>query len=267
MQHNYAIIFFVWGEKYIQEVENCIQKSTGIEEYDLLLLTDHETDLRGRESLFKRVIRADFATDGLIRKSELINHLPSGYDAYLLLDSDTIVLDEIHFGFTKAMEHGIAMAPCHHYGLDHFWNFSDVMEKLNHPASGQLQYNTGVIFFRDTPDVRHVMESWKNLALTNQHINKNDQPFFTLAMEQVGFNPYTLPITYNYRGSGDVIFGTVRIWHFHLPMPKNINARLPKWPPRRAYPATMVYFDLNRFWYWPKRLVYKIKKALGKLSS
>ena len=263
MQHKYAIIFFAWGEKFLREVENCIQKSSVIGGYDLLLITDTVTDLKGNESLFKQVIRGDFTTTGLIRKSELINHLPSGYDAMLLLDSDTIVLEDISFGFEMALKHGIAMAPCHHYGLESFWNFRDVMDVEKHPQRGQLQYNTGVIFFRNTLDVRKVLELWRDLSQKNQHINKNDQPYFTLAMEMLGFNPYTLPITYNYRGSGDVISGKVRIWHSHLKMPRNINARPDNWPLRRGYPAAMVYFDLNRFWYWPKRLIHKMKKAFG----
>lgn len=261
-----AVVFFIWGDEYIQEAENCIHNSPALEGYDLLLLTDHKTELKGRDSLFSQIIRADFQSGGLIRKSELIDHLPSDYEVYLLLDSDTLVLEDIRFGFEKARKHGIAMAPCHHYALDHFWNFNEVMQQEKHPLSGQLQYNTGVIFFSLTPEVKQVMEMWRDLSLTHRHIINNDQPFFTLALEKLGFNPYTLPITYNYRGSGDPISGKVRIWHSHLKMPGNINDRTTQWPLRRAYPSTTVYFDLNRFWYWPKRLIQKIKKALGMVS-
>lgn len=266
MSDKHAVIFFAWGEKFLHEVENCIQNSLPIQQYDRFLLTDRETVLNGTEHLFKEVIRIDFQSAGLIRKTELFNHLPENYETYLLLDADTVVLDDITFGFEQAAKYGIAIAPCHHYGLEAFWNFSRVMEEAGHPQRGQLQYNTGVIFFSLPPEVKEVMEMWRDLALTYRHIIKNDQPFFTLAMEKLGFNPYTLPITYNYRGSGDPISGKVHIWHSHLEMPENINDHTTKWPLRRAYPSTTVYFDLNRFWYWPKRLIHKIKKALGMVS-
>src|SRR5690625_2094287 len=98
--------------------------------------------------------------NGLLRKSELIHYLPSGYDAFLFLDSDTIVLEEISFGFEMALKHGIAMAPCHHYGLENFWGFREVMKAAGQPQRGQLQYNTGVLFFRNSPDVLTVLKRW-----------------------------------------------------------------------------------------------------------
>jgi len=262
----FAILYFAWGEEFLQEVEHSIQNSPLLVKYDILLLTDRQTDLNRYEHLFSQVIIGDFQMSGLLRKSELIHYLPSGYDAFLFLDSDTIVLEEISFGFEMSLKHGIAMAPCHHYGLENFWGFREVMKAAGQPQRGQLQYNTGVLFFRNSPDVLTVLKRWNELVLKYKHIHNNDQPFFTLAMERLGYNPYTLPITYNYRGSGDVILGKVRIWHSHYKRPGNVNKKPDRWPPRRAYHSTLIYFDLNRIRYWPGFLLQRIRRALRRKS-
>ena len=72
-----------------------------------------------------------------------------------------------------------------------------------------------------------------------------DQPFFTLAMEQLNFNPYTLSISYNYRGCGDGISGLVRIWHSHGKMPENINQFKVVVPLRRAWPSKLIQPNNN----------------------
>jgi len=44
-------------------------------------------------------------------------------------------------------------------------------------CKGQLQYNTGVIFFKNTPVVKSIFMRWMELALKYQQAFKNDQPF------------------------------------------------------------------------------------------
>src|SRR5690625_7157514 len=85
-------------------------------------------------------------------------------------------------------------------------------------------------------------------------------------MERLGYNPYTLPITYNYRGSGDVILGKVRIWHSHYKRPGNVNKKPDRWPPRRAYHSTLIYFDLHRIRYCPRFLLQRIRPAVRRKS-
>jgi hypothetical protein len=47
----------------------------------------------------------------------------------------------------------------------------------------------------------------------------SDQPYISLAMEMMGFNPYTLSPSFNCRGFGELISGSVRIWHSYNPVP------------------------------------------------
>lgn len=238
---DYAIVFLAWGDKYLAEVEDCLDKSRHhIRHYDKILITDEKSDVTSLKSLVTNVVRADFRLNGLLRKTEIAGHLPIGYKGYLLLDSDTIVIGNISLGFEMADLHGVAIAPAPHYSLDVFLKFGRIMEMEMLQPMGQLQYNTGVIFFNTSEKVHSLFRKWEELAMKYQD-PANDQPFFTLAMETTGFNPYTLSISYNYRGVGDAISGDVRIWHSHGSMPDNINEYDFPWPPRRAWPGRVDY--------------------------
>jgi lipopolysaccharide biosynthesis glycosyltransferase len=238
-----AIIFLAWGEEYIKEVEQCVSNSTYIKQYDLILITDEETVIGQFENNFTQVIRTNFYAKGLVKKAELIKYLPTDYASYLLLDSDTIVIDDIGYGFEMAEKFELALSPAPHYSLDYFWGFDRIMEKEGVECRGQLQYNTGVIFFKNSQEMRLILQKWMELAVTYQAKFENDQPFFTLALLQLGINPYTLSISYNYRGFGDAISGIVRIWHSHEEMPENINVFNKAWPPRRAWPKKVKFHD------------------------
>ena len=125
--------FFAWGASYVRKTEECILKSKPIHRYDLILLTDQATDISSIEKWFKNVIRISFESSGLTRKAELTDHLPQNYDGFLLLDSDTIVLEDIHLGFEKAAKHGIAATPAYPYSLDAFFGFEEIMKREQVP--------------------------------------------------------------------------------------------------------------------------------------
>ena len=40
----------------------------------------------------------------------------------------------------------------------------------------------------------------------------NEQPYLSLAMELLNFNPYTLSPSFNHRAFGELISGPIRIW-------------------------------------------------------
>lgn len=243
---NYAVLFLAWGDKFIEEVHSCIERSPAIQNYEKILITDQDTLVGDYQHHFKEIIRANFKTEGLLRKTEMVNFLPHGYDCFLFLDSDTVVIEDISLGFQKAEQFGIAVSPAPHYSLDYFWGFGQIMALEGVPCQGQLQYNTGVIFLKNCEMVGVVFEKWKELGLKHQNF-KNDQPFFTLAMEKVGFNPYTLSISYNYRGFGDAISGLVRVWHSHDKMPEMINQFKEAWPPRKAWPSKIEFQEDSNF--------------------
>jgi len=99
-------------------VEACVRRSTIVQKYDLILITDEDTDLNSLEYNFSEVIKASFETVGLLRKAELIKFLPNTYDTYLFLDSDTVVFEDISLGFQMADKFKIAASPAPHYSLD-----------------------------------------------------------------------------------------------------------------------------------------------------
>ncbi len=246
-QSKEAVVFLAWGKKYIVELSDCIDNSAAFfQGKDLLLVTDEETDVGSVANKLTKIVRHKFKTNGLLRKTELVDvDLEATYDAYLFLDSDTVLLGDLSLGFEKAKQFGIAIAPAPHYSLDAFWGFDEVMKEVGVPRRGQLQYNTGVFFYVPTKEVKAVFKTWCELAAKFQHIHDNDQPFFTLAMECVGFNPYTLSISYNYRGFGDAISGDVRIWHSHGDLPNGLNSYTNAWPPRRAFPGEVDFTDYS----------------------
>ena len=261
----YAVVFLAWGEKYIKEVESCIKQSKVIQEYEHILITDKSTNIDNLHCQFAEIVKATFETHGLLRKAEITRFLPDRYDAYLFLDSDTLVLEDVGLGFEKAEKFSIAASPAPHYSLDYFWGFDEIMRSEGISCKGQLQYNTGVIFFKNSQVVKSVFERWMLLALKYQRIFKNDQPFFSLAMEQLDVNPYTLSISYNYRGFGNYISGIVRVWHSHGEVPKAINEFQVAWPPRRAWPSKVIYQNqVNE--YQSNSLIAKVRRKVRQLA-
>ena len=49
----------------------------------------------------------------------------------------------------------------------------------------------------------------------------SDQTYLSLAMELEHFNPGALSPSFNYRGFGELISGSIRIWHSYEPLPPN----------------------------------------------
>ena len=229
-----AIVWLAWGERYISEA---IRSRDTVKDlgYPTVLVTDR-TSLAADVNVdgFDRVIAAPFerSASGNQRKSELWGLIPKEYDSFLFLDTDTRVLGDISLGFEKAERFGIAMVPAAHYCLDYFWGFDDVMRKEGIAPRGQLQYNSGVIFWSRTPDVEAVFNAWN--ALTMSHGGRWDQCFLSLAMEKLNFRPYALSPNYNYRGMGVPIIGDIRIWHTPHEPPANINSH-PEWWPMRYF--------------------------------
>ncbi len=232
MKKNRAVVFLAWGDHYLNEIANSLHNSK-LAEYDKYLLTEHT--FADREFAGVKVIGVDFKSQGFIRKSEMLDFVPEGYDSYIFLDSDTKVIGDVSFGFEKAEKYGISLAIEPHYCLDRYFDFGKIMKREGIENRGQLQYNTGVIFFSINDTVRKVFSKWKEFSTTYFSDFNNDQPYFTMALEACSFNPYTLSINYNYRGTGEHISGEVRIWHSHYQMPEQINENVDLWPMRSVY--------------------------------
>ena len=236
-----AIVFIAWGEKYIGEIRRFLDNSSPKAlEIDKILVTDYSTNIDLIKDDFISVIRLREIGEGLLPKSTFYQFLPSNYDVFCFLDTDTIVLGDISFGFLKAKQFGIAMAHAPHYSLQNFWGYRKIMEAEEWPLCEQMQYNTGVIFFRKDEAVGDVFRCWNDLCQKHQLDWKDDQAHFTLALEQCNFNPYTLSPNWNYRGFGNYVSGSIVIWHSHYMPPSDVNNFQNAWPPRRIWPGNIL---------------------------
>jgi hypothetical protein len=230
-----AIIWFSWGERFIDEAIDSARRAAAIEA-DRVLITDAEGETYADgNAAFTSIVRTQLVHSNNLEKSRLIDLLPDGHDTFLYLDTDAKIVGDVSLGFAKAEQHGIAMAPAPNYNLTEFFNFARIMRELGVEPADQFMYNSGVIFFHLTAAVRQVLERWRDLCATVGAKNDfpRDQPFLNLALEQCGVTPYVLSPLYNYRSLGEYAVGNIRIWHTHFAPPPDLNEFENAWPARR----------------------------------
>ena len=239
-----AILFNAWGSQCIQEIGRCVEARTYPRELATYLITDRETDVDTLPD-WVQVERIDYRLERGLRKVETLEHLPVGYQSFLYLDSDTIILNDIELGFTKAEQHGIAMAPAPRYDLADSLGFEAIMAAEDAPDMGQMVYNAGVIFFTLTNDTRRVFDRWRQIVERHKDYYYHDQAPLTLAMEVEGFVPYVLSVSYNYRTYGTYIHGIVRLWHSRNEVPADLNDQ-PYVYLRKVIGSTVIYPGTRR---------------------
>jgi hypothetical protein len=230
-----AIIWLCWGRPFVEQAIQSAHSAAAIGA-DHYLITDSDSAVAAINcQQFTDVIVADFERKNTLDKCRFIEFLPRGYDVYLYLDTDVQIIGDVSLGFSKAIQHGIAVAPAPNYNLAEYFNFARVMRELDAEPADQLIYNAGVIFFSLTSTTERVLERWRHLCLTagDKFELPHDQPFLALAMEQCDFLPYVLSPLYNYRSFGEYAVGTIRVWHSHFPVPADVNVFETAWPARQ----------------------------------
>jgi hypothetical protein len=230
-----AIVWFSWGERFIDEAIDSARSAAAIEA-DRVLITDAEgAKYTKNNPAFTSIVQTRLIHADNLEKSRLIDLLPNGYDTFLYLDTDAKIIGDVSLGFAKAEQHGIALAPAPNYNLAEFFNFARIMRELGVEPADQIMYNSGVIFFHLTAAVHQVLERWRDLCATVGAASDfpRDQPFLNLALEQCGVTPYVLSPLYNYRGLGEYAVGNIRIWHSHFAPPADLNDFANAWPARR----------------------------------
>ena len=169
-------------------------------------------------------IEAPVGDDSSLNRKAVMHEM-TPFDETLYLDIDTVVMGNLDFGFEKARAHGLALVI----------NECPWAKRYHKIFNGdQIEYNTGVMFF--TKQVAPVFESWaalsrtvdSQLALVKDGVplimKANDQGSFALAVEQTGFNPFTLPLNWNFRPMYyKSFFGPIKIWHDNANPPPMIE--------------------------------------------
>jgi hypothetical protein len=159
----------------------------------------------------------------LNKKAAMLDLSP--FDETLFLDLDTVVLGRLDYGFEKAIQHGVAIAIC-----ESPWGrrYPKIFQ------GDQVEYNTGVIFF--TKQAKNVFDQWKVFASSVDSsiifvsdgqiaiMPANDQGSFALAVDEMKFNPFVLPLNWNFRPMfHKSFFGPVKIWHDYSDPPSIFN--------------------------------------------
>jgi hypothetical protein len=193
-----GVIYMVWGDRPQKVLQRSITSLAKI--HPELPFKVFELEDRG-------------PVEGLLQKAAMAELSP--FEETLFLDADTVVLDRLEFGFEKAVRHGLACCVCESPWARRYWQsiVGDIVE-----------YNTGVLFF--SHKAKDLFKAWQELSRSMNtaimHIfdgkpavmPHNDQGSFANAVEQTQFNPFVLPLNWNYRaGLQRSFFGPIKIWH------------------------------------------------------
>lgn len=169
---------------------------------------------------------------------EQMNDL-SPFDTTLYLDADTVVLGDLSYGFEKAEQHGLACCICECPWANRYPSIEgDIIE-----------YNTGVLFWKKSEEVNMIFDAWKHYNRwldssiefikqdgTPARMEHNDQAGFAMAVHDLGFNPYVLPLNWNFRQLWHKNwFGSIKIWHDYAAPPRDVASR-----------SSMEFFKLER---------------------
>jgi hypothetical protein len=145
------------------------------------------------------------------------------FDETLFLDADTVVMGRLDHGFEKAKQHGLACCICECPWARRYPSLS----------GDAIEYNTGVLFW--TAKAKPVFDLWNDLSGRIDssilfhaddkiaQMPRNDQASFAMAVEQTGFNPFVLPLNYNFRPLWHKSwFGPLKVWHDYTDPPAGV---------------------------------------------
>lgn len=158
----------------------------------------------------------------LLEKARMFELSP--FEETLFLDIDTVVLDRLDFGFSRAAQFGIACCICECPWARRYGGLSGDL----------VEYNTGVLFF--TRQMKSLFDAWKNNCSTLdssitfksgpeelRRMPLNDQGGFAQTIAELGINPYVLPMNWNLRPKWQkMLFGPVKIWHDYSAVPQSL---------------------------------------------
>lgn len=164
----------------------------------------------------------------LLLKAQMNKYSP--YDTTLFLDTDTVVLGDVTYGFEQAERHSLACCICE---CPHATRYADM------PADS-VEYNTGVVFWSRCAATTDLFHRWRGFCEMDSSIEwsgrngethrmpMNDQGPFARAVMETQSNPYVLPLNWNFRPRWyRSWFGSIKIWHDYSDPPRGITSRHP----------------------------------------
>jgi len=177
----------------------------------------------------------------LLDKAAMCDLTP--FDETLFLDADTVVMDRLDYGFEKAAKHGMALCIC------------ECPWARRYPSctGDQTEYNAGIIWF--AKQAKPVFDRWQQLnrvidsSIIFQNgkglsrMDLNDQAGLTLAIESLDFNPWVLPMNWNFRPIWQKsFFGPIKIYHDY----SNVPDELIEWNESQNSPGAIVGYAKSR---------------------
>jgi hypothetical protein len=204
MSPSRGVLYLQWGPNYDQLVQRSL------------------TSLRAVHPSLPVHIHTVSEGSTLLEKAQMLDLSP--FEETLYLDADTLVIDNLDFGFEQAQRFGLAGCICECPWARRFGGLTGDL----------IEYNTGVLFF--TRHARPVFDAWKDWAgrldssirfrdLENQItiMPVNDQASFAQAIAVTKFNPCVLPLNWNFRPKWHhTFFGPLKIWHDYSAPPPGI---------------------------------------------
>ena len=155
----------------------------------------------------------------LLDKARMMELSP--FDETLFLDADTVVLDDLTFGFEQARRFALACSICECPWARRYGGLSGDM----------IEYNTGVLFF--TNEAKPVFDAWRACVIEIDssivfhngeelaRMSLNDQAGFAKAIDDTGVRPFVLPYNWNFRPKWHKSwFGPLKIWHDYSDVPE-----------------------------------------------
>ncbi len=143
----------------------------------------------------------------------------------LMLDSDTVIMSKLDFGFGAARRHHLALC------------INECPWASRYPALRNteiIEYNCGVVFFDRSEVTKDVMSRWhanrdidsRVLFRRDDQVHEfplNDQAPMAKAIWESGISPFVLPLNWNFRPRVHTSwYGQLKIWHEYQNPPPNL---------------------------------------------
>lgn len=183
-----GVVYIATGDRYVEEAMESAKSLKKHNNLPATLYTDAESDL----NVFDEVHRIGSATNDFGDSVLGPDMIP--YEQNLFLDTDTRICSDISeiFDVLDQFEMVAAFDPTRTGQIDH-----------NHTTNVPdcfPQYNTGVLGFTDTQNVRELFIEWKELYENMEGVKqKLNQPSFREALYESSIRFSTLPPEYNFR--------------------------------------------------------------------